>query len=228
MLEAGSERGRRHHLQRAVRSVLVVVDPPVFDQDLRLGQAGEQLHAEQLVADATPEAFDVRVLPRRAGLDIGASGACEPTPVPKRVGGHLRPVVTAHEPGGGPAVGDEPLEHCDGLIRVDPPATLDRQRLTGELVHDMQQLQVVPVSGLIPLEVDRPHVVRPIGSQPRRGHRGLAQPLTLAPPLRHPQPLLAPQPLGALAIDLPALIEQQLMRPAIPPPRPATRDPPQL
>jgi hypothetical protein len=57
--------------------VVVVVLAPVLDQDLCLGQAGEQLDAEQLVADATAEALDVGVLPRRAGLDVRAASAGE-------------------------------------------------------------------------------------------------------------------------------------------------------
>ena len=91
----------------------------------------------------------------------------EAAPVPQRVGGHLRPVVAAHEPGRGPALADEAVEHVDGLVGVDPAVALDRQRLAGELVHDVQQLEVVPVSGLIPLEVDRPHVIGRLGPQPR-------------------------------------------------------------
>ena len=110
------------------------------------------------------------------------------------------------------------------MIGVDPPPALDRQRLTGELVDDVQQLQVVPVSGLVELEVDRPHVIGCLSPQPLRRSRRGPEPLALAALLRDPKPLLAPQPLRALAVQLPALIEQQLMRTAIPPPRPAAGD----
>ena len=86
----------------------------------------------------------------------------EAAPVSDRVGGHLRPVVAAQEPWRGPALGHEPGEHVDGLIAVDPAVALDRQCLAGELVHHVQQLEVVPVRGLIELKIDRLHVIRPL------------------------------------------------------------------
>ena len=115
--------------------VVVVVNSPVFDQHLGLGEAGEQLDGPELVADAAAEALDVWVLPRRSG-------------------------------------------------RLGP---------------------------------------QPLG----RDGRG-AEPLALAPPPQHAEAFLAPQPLRALTVQLPPLIKQQLMRAAIPPPRPAPGDPAQL
>ena len=44
------------HPERGVRPALVVVLAPVADHDARLGQAGELLDVEQLVADAGVEA----------------------------------------------------------------------------------------------------------------------------------------------------------------------------
>lgn len=53
--EPGGERGPGQHSERGVRSVVVVVDPPVLDQDLRLGQAGERFDGQQLVPDPGPK-----------------------------------------------------------------------------------------------------------------------------------------------------------------------------
>lgn len=64
---------RRHHAKRRVWSVRVVVVTPVGDEDLRFGEAVEQLDGEQLVADTGAERLDVRVLPGRAGLARPAS-----------------------------------------------------------------------------------------------------------------------------------------------------------
>jgi hypothetical protein len=61
-----------------------------------------------------------------------------------------------------------------------PPGAADRERLPGELVHDVQQLQDVPVGGLVELEVKRPHVVGALGSQTARRDRGVPEPLALA------------------------------------------------
>ena len=49
---------------RAVRSAHVVVDSPVFDQDLGFEQAVELPAVEELVAEPAVELLDPRVLPR--------------------------------------------------------------------------------------------------------------------------------------------------------------------
>ncbi len=207
--------------------MLVVVAAPVLDQHSGFGETREQLDAEQLVAHPGAEALDVWVLPRRARLDVRAARAREPTPVSERVGGQLGPVVAANEPGRAAELGDEALQRRDGLVGVDAAVTLDRERLAGELVDDMQQLENPAVGGLIELKVQRPDVIGRLCAQPVGRHRRGPEALALAPALRHAQPLLTPQPLRTLAIQHPALLEQQLMRTPIPPPRPLARDLPQ-
>ena len=88
----------------------------------------------------------------------------------------------------------------------------------------MQQLEDPPIAGLVKLEVQRPYVVWCLSTQPIGRDRRGPQPLALAAPLRHPQALFAPQPLRALAVEHPALLEQQLVRAPIPPPRPLPGD----
>ncbi len=144
------------------------------------------------------------------------------------VGGQLGAVVAADERGRAAALGDEPVEHSDGVVGVNPPAALDGERLAGELVDHVQELEEPPVGGLVELEVQRPHMIRPYSAEPPGGHGRGAEPLALAPPLRDPQAFLAPQPLRPLAVHAPALVEQQLMGAAVPPPRPAARDPAQV
>src|SRR5215207_6775441 len=79
----GGERGRRQAPQRGVRAAVVVVLAPVLDDDLRFGQAGEQLDVEQLVANSGVKGLHERVLPRRAGLDERRRRAGLPAPVPE-------------------------------------------------------------------------------------------------------------------------------------------------
>jgi hypothetical protein len=57
------------------------------------------------------------------------------------------------------ASGDESIESSDGRVCVDPSATLDDQRLASELVNNVQELQDLPVGGLVELVVKRPHVI---------------------------------------------------------------------
>ena len=76
----------------AVRALRVVLDPPVLEQHLRLEQAVELLDGEELVAQPAVERLDVRVLPRRAGLNIAAACAGEPAPVAQGVGVNSGPL----------------------------------------------------------------------------------------------------------------------------------------
>jgi hypothetical protein len=123
-----------------------------------------------------------------------------------------RQVVAVDVPRRGAALGDEAVQDRDGLVGVDAALTLDRERLAGELVHDVQQLQDSAVGGLVVLIVDRSHMIGRLGPQPAGRDSRDPEPLALSPPPRHSEPLLAPQPLCAFAVDLPALIDQQLMR----------------
>ena len=109
---------------------------------------------------------------------------------------------------------------------VDPAMALDRQRLASELIHHVQQLQVVPVRSLIELKIDRPHVIRPLRPKPLGWHGRGPEALAFAPLSRDAQALLAPHPAGPLDVQRPAVVEQQPMRAPIPPTRPLPRDPP--
>ena len=142
----------------------------------------------------------------------------------QRVRGQLGPVVATDERRRGRTLGDEALQGADGLVGVDAAVHAHRQRLAGELVDDVQQLEDPPVGGLVKLEVQRPHVIWCLSSQPLGRGRRVAEPLALAAALGYPQALLAPQPLRALAVELEALLEQQLVRAPIPPPRPLAGD----
>jgi hypothetical protein len=63
----------------------VVLDPLVLDQHAGLEQAAERLDGEQLVAQPPAEALHVRVLPRRARLDVAGPGAVAAAPVTQGV-----------------------------------------------------------------------------------------------------------------------------------------------
>jgi hypothetical protein len=128
---------------------MVVVVAPILDHHLCLGETGEHLDREQLVAYPAAEGLDIGVLPWRAGLDIGvlpwragldvgAAGAGEPAPIPERIGGELWAVVTAHELRCPAPLGDQALELRDGGVRVDATLALDGQRLASELINDVQ------------------------------------------------------------------------------------------
>ena len=61
---------RRWHAQAtAVRTYFVVVAPPACDFQARIGQAGEPVFVQALVAERAVEALDVAVLHWTAWLD---------------------------------------------------------------------------------------------------------------------------------------------------------------
>ena len=79
-----------------MRSAVVVVLAPVLDQDLRLGEAGEQLHREELVADASAEALDIRAFREAFGVPkefrpIRAISVGYPAEPAKDISAHRRP-----------------------------------------------------------------------------------------------------------------------------------------
>src|ERR1700710_2834890 len=78
---------------RAVRSVDVVVDAPVLDQDLSFEQVVEVPAVEELVAEPAVEAFDPGVLPWGTGIDENGVDTVEAAPVRDRAGDELGPVV---------------------------------------------------------------------------------------------------------------------------------------
>jgi hypothetical protein len=119
---------------------------------------------------------------------------------------HAKDVVHPHQLGPAALAGDDPVECADGVVGVDPPVDLDRQRFAGVLVNDVQQLQHPPVDGGVELEIERPRVVGSLRAKPRRWCCRAADALPLALALRHPQPLLAPQPLDLLAVRHPAVL----------------------
>jgi hypothetical protein len=69
------------------------VTAPGFDDDLRLGEAVEDLTVEQLVAELRVEGLTVAVFPWRAGLDEGSPGADCGNPLPYGLGDELGPMV---------------------------------------------------------------------------------------------------------------------------------------
>jgi hypothetical protein len=156
------------------------------------------------------------------GVDVARRRALR-APVDQRVGGHLRAVVTA-DVCRGATHGDQSLEHLEGRIGGDAAGRVHDQRLPGELVDDVQQLQRLAVGGLVELEVERPHVV---GGAARAGvawARWRRRAAALAGAPRDLQTFLPPDALHALAVDLLALLLQVGVRLAVPPPRTPGRE----
>lgn len=133
----------------------VVLDAPVFDDDLRLGEAGELLDVQQLVAEAAVEGLHERVLPRAAGLDVRGGGAGEAAVVLQRPRDHLRAIISP-EILWGTSLFDELLDDRDYVLGGAGPLDADRECLAGVLIDDVAELDAAAVGCLIELEVHGP------------------------------------------------------------------------
>ena len=137
-------------------------------------------------------------------------------PVPKGVGGELGAVVAADE-GGSPSLFDEAVENGHRPIGVDGVGDEVRERLPGELVGDVQDLQGPARRGDVELVVEGPDVVGVRGLEPVRRRGGDPEARPLVAPGRDPQALFTPQALDFLAVEVVPLAAQDGMSPAIAP-----------
>ena len=76
-----------------MRTNLVVVPAPGFDDDLGLGARQEPLQAQALVTELAVEAFAHPVLPGLAGVDQGGLDLLVGDPLQQRLGNELRALV---------------------------------------------------------------------------------------------------------------------------------------
>ena len=97
---------------------------------------------------------------------------------------------------------------------------LDRQRLAGVLVDDVQELDDPSVGGLVELVVERPDLVGAGGPEASGRNGRLAEASALAAALGDPEPLLAPEPLHTFSVEVPSLRAEARVGAAIAPARP--------
>jgi hypothetical protein len=102
---------------------------------------------ERSPLEARAVGLDPGVLPRAAGFDVTGAGLGETAPVPKDVGRQLRTVVHADKAGEGSPLGGDPIEVSHRGIGVDGVGDEVGERLAGELVGDVQDLDRPPKAG---------------------------------------------------------------------------------
>ena len=86
-------RGWRAVAQSTVWSDGVVVPPPLFDDDLRLLQAVEDLPIQKFIPEAGIEGLAVSVLPGGSRFNVSGFGPRRLDPVPDGLGYELRTIV---------------------------------------------------------------------------------------------------------------------------------------
>lgn len=88
---------RREAAQRFVRAVFVVIDQPLFGDDLDLLQIGEQVRAEHFSAVRAVEALNEGILIRFSGTDITHGNLLGSGPFGDGLTGHLRAFVQPYD-----------------------------------------------------------------------------------------------------------------------------------
>jgi hypothetical protein len=101
---------RRFVVERAVRTLFVVLPPPVSQGIPLVDQSAEPACVESLVAQPPEEAFHVPVLHRTARLDVHQSDLPVFGPADHPLQGEFRPIIRAHVFGSA-ALGDRSFEH---------------------------------------------------------------------------------------------------------------------
>ncbi len=83
-----------------MRTYLVEVSPPFFDQNLRLGARTKPFEAQTLVAELAVEALRDAILSRLAGFDQCRADALRDDPRQQCLRHELGPVVATQKPRG--------------------------------------------------------------------------------------------------------------------------------
>jgi len=116
-----------------MRPPVVVVHPPLVENDPSLRQAQEQLTVEQLVPKPAVEALHVAILPRARFLDVERANARPRQPLLDLLGNELRAVVAPQVLGCSPH-GEQVLQRHDHVPGSERPGHFDRQTLPRELI----------------------------------------------------------------------------------------------
>ena len=100
----------------------------------------------------------MRVLPGCSGVNVGNICGTELAPVHDRIRCHFCSVVHAHEFGGA-MNSDQAFENVDDVIAGHGPLNFNGKGRFGEFVGDVEVFQCSPVTRLIELKIERPHVI---------------------------------------------------------------------
>lgn len=149
------ELDRREPTKCAVGSLVIVLVPPVLEEDLRLEETVELLTVQELVTKSTVKRFDPAILPGRAGIDEERSCLIEATPVVERVRHELWSVIHSQEVRCSSFL-HQFIESVHHVVGGDRTRHVDREALSGELVDDVEHLDGAQVARLVELKVHCP------------------------------------------------------------------------
>ena len=188
-------------------AVLVVVNPPCFDDLLGVAVASKYVFVQTLVAQAAVEAFDKAVLHGLAGCDVMPFNKPFLLPPQNGVRCQLRAVVADDH-------ARIASRHCDGVeftrdtLARQLVVNDSRQTFSGEVVNDTQNPELAAIAQGIGDKVQAPTLVDLL----RNGHRcPCSQSPFASTTLAHCKLFLAVQPIELLPVHDDALpFEQQV------------------
>ena len=115
---------------------LVVMSPPVLDDNPGLFQGKEDLAIEQFIPKLRVEVFAIAILPGAARFDVGGPGPNSRDPILDGSGDETRAVIGTDIARRAPQ--DEQVgQHVDHRGRVQLAINADRQTLPRELIDDV-------------------------------------------------------------------------------------------
>ena len=141
-----------------MRSLCIVMDAPLLDDDLGFPEAVEDFAVQQFVPELAVEGLAVAVLPGRSWLDVQAFRAQPRQPLAQDLGDHFRAIVRPDE-GWDPFEQHSVSQRLNDTDGVDPPGHPDRQALAGELIDQGHQPDTTAIMGCGLDKVEAPDVV---------------------------------------------------------------------
>ena len=197
LVEAGCKGRWREPVQARVWTLVVIVDPRLFNDPPSGSQAAKQMLVEALVSEPAVEALNEPVLLRFARRNGVPQHRSFLLPTQYRMRFQIRAVV-AHDHGRTTTALDHEVRFADDLDPGQRCVDDQPQALSGEAIHDRQNAKPAPVVQSIRDKVQRPALVRP--QWQRHGRRRAKSPFAAAA-LPHTQPFLAIQPKQPLMVQ---------------------------
>ena len=198
--------------QAAVRSLRIVVDPPVFDDLAGFADAGEPMLVQALLSVAAIETLDVGVLRWLARVDEIQLDAVIIGPSIQRSPAQFRAIIDDQDIGVSSLTGHA-FQHLDHPFSRQREIYLDRRALPGAVVLEVGSAELAAIGQSIAGEVERPTLVG------RNRAPGALSPLArdlLALCAAQPQSFFAVEALDDLDVHPEALADEFGMQHAIP------------
>ena len=203
--------------QTLMRTFVIVLVAPDFDEDFRFGKGGEDGFLKKLVSEPGMKALSKPVLPGTARRNEMAFAVFPRKPRLQRMGNKLASVIAFDR--GGCALGfDQSRQDRNDFRGRKRSRHFNGETLTGEVIPDREHLEFRTALGRVENKVHRPNLAR-TGGQKQSGFRVAGR---LAFPARTPPHLQRrpfPKAVHSVETDALPLTQERVPRFSIAPTR---------